>query len=124
MPKIFGREPALWLALVAIIVKTGTAFGLHLSVDQQSAINAVAAAAIGLIVARIVHNGAPAAILGLTQAVIALAVGFGLHLGADQQALLMSLVSAVVSLVVRALVTAPVPAASIPAAGVPDVTGG
>jgi hypothetical protein len=124
MPKIFGREPALWLALVSILVKMGAAFGLDVTVDQQSAINAAAAAVVGLIVARIVHDGTVAAVLGTAQAVMALAVGFGLHLAADRQAIIMSLVSVTLSLVVRSQVTAPVPPAAIPQAGAQDVTGG
>jgi hypothetical protein len=124
MIKIWGREPALWLALVSVLVKAWAAFGLHVTIDQQSAINAVAAAVVGLLVARIVHDGTVAAILGLAQAVIALAVGFGLHLGADRQAVIMSLVSITLSLIVRSQVTAPVPPAAIPQAGAQDVTGG
>lgn len=107
---IFGREPALWLALVAIIVKTVAAFGLHVSVDQQSVINAVAAALVGLIVAASTGDGIVAAVLGLAQAAIALAVGFGLGWSADQQAVVMSLAAAAVAMFVRTQVTAPVAA--------------
>lgn len=42
--KIFGREPAAWLALIAVAVKLSTAFGLDLTDGQQATINAVAAA--------------------------------------------------------------------------------
>jgi hypothetical protein len=114
MPKIFGREPALWLALVAVLVKTGSAFGLNVSVDQQAVINAAAAAIVGLIVAVTVHDGLNAAILGTVQAVLALAVGFGLHWSADQQAVVMSLAAAIVAAFVRTQVTAPTPTAAIP----------
>lgn len=118
MPTIFGREPALWLALVAVAVKLATAFGLNLSTDQQAVINAVAAAAAGLIVAVMVHDGLSAAVLGFLQAGIALAVGFGLHLAADQQAVIMSFAAAVIAMFVRTQVTAPVakPALTSPAA--------
>lgn len=118
---IFGREPALWLTLVAIIVKTVCAFGVHVSPDQQSVINAVAAALVGLIVAASTGDGIAAAALGFVQATIALAVGFGLHWSADQQALVMSLVAAAVAMFVRTQVIAPVAAAQLrrptPAAG-------
>lgn len=110
MPRILGREPALWLALVAVAVKAGAAFGLNVTPDQQALINAVAAAIVGLMVALIVHDGAGAAILGLVQAGIALAVGYGLDWTADQQAVAMSVVAAAVAMWTRTQVTAPVAA--------------
>ncbi|MFB7908100.1 hypothetical protein ACFC1T_16845 [Kitasatospora sp. NPDC056076] len=110
MPRILGREPALWLGLVAVLVKAATAFGLHVTPDQQALVNAAAAALVGAIVAFIVHDGAAAAILGLVQAAIALAVGYGLDWTADQQAVAMSLVAAAVAMWTRTQVTAPVPA--------------
>ncbi|MFE1321582.1 hypothetical protein [Kitasatospora phosalacinea] len=111
MVKILGREPALWLALVAVVVKLAAAFGLHVTDDQQALVNAVAAALVGLVVALIVHDGRGAAVLGLVQAAIALAVGFGLHWSADQQAVALSAVAAVVAMWTRTQVTAPVAAA-------------
>jgi hypothetical protein len=111
MPKIFGREPALVLALIAILVKTGAAFGLNVTTDQQAVINAAAAAIVGLIVAIVAHDGLSAAILGTVQAVIALAVGFGLHWSADQQAVVMSLAAALIAMFVRTQVTVAAPTA-------------
>lgn len=111
---IFHREPALWLALVAVAVKLSTAFGLDLTSDQQAVINAVAAALVGLIVAIVVHDGIGAAVLGLVQAAIALAVGFGLHWSPEQQAVVLSFVSAIVAMWTRTQVTAPRPPVSRP----------
>jgi hypothetical protein len=113
MPKILGREPALWLALVAVGVKCLTAFGLDVSTDQQAVINACAAAIVGVVVAVMVHDGVSAAVLGLVQAGIALAVGFGLHWSADQQAVVMSASAALVGMFVRTQVTAKVTRASV-----------
>jgi len=110
MPKILGREPAMWLMLVSVIVKGATAFGLDLSTDRQAVINATAAAVVGLVVAAIVHEGAVAAILGLAQAGLALSVGFGAHLSADRQAAVMAAVAIAVGMYTRTQVTAPVPA--------------
>ncbi|SEO83684.1 hypothetical protein [Actinacidiphila rubida] len=107
MPTIFRREPALWLALIAVAVKLVTAFGLNLTSDQQAVINAVAAALVGLIVAVTVHDGIGAAVLGFVQAAIALAVGFGLHWSPEQQAVVLSFASAVVAMWTRTQVTAP-----------------
>ncbi|OKJ06831.1 hypothetical protein [Kitasatospora sp. CB01950] len=108
--RIFGREPALWLALVAVVVKLGAAFGLSVSPEQQALINAAAAAGVGLVVALVVHDGRGAAVLGLVQAALALAVGYGLHWSADQQAVALSAVAALVAMWTRTQVTAPVPA--------------
>lgn len=111
--KILGREPSLILGLVAVIVKTVAAFGLDVTADQQAWINAVAAAAVGLALAVMAHDGIGAAVLGLVQAVIALAVGFGLDWSADKQAIVMSFAAAVVAMFDRTQVTAPVPAAAV-----------
>lgn len=111
--KIFGREPALWLALVAVGVKLLTAFGLDLSSGQQAVVNATAAAIVGLVVALMVHDGISSAVLGLAQAALALAVGFGLDWSADQQAVVMSAAAALVAMFVRTQVTAPVTRASV-----------
>lgn len=121
--RIFGREPALWLALVASAVKLVSAYWLHLGVDQQSLVNALAAAVVGLVVAKIVHDGAPAALLGVAQAGLALAVGLGLHMPADEQATIMTAVGVVVAMFVRTQVIAPVPAAPIPVRASADVSG-
>lgn len=110
MPKILGREPAMWLALVASLVKLAAAFGLNVSQDQQAIINALAAALVGVIVAYLVHDGGAAAIVGLAQAALATAVGFGLHWNANQQAVVMVTVAIAVGMWTRTQVTAPVPA--------------
>ncbi|MFF0409048.1 hypothetical protein ACFYUY_01260 [Kitasatospora sp. NPDC004745] len=110
MTKLFGREPALWLGFIAVLVKTLAAFGLHVTNDQQAVINAAAAALVGLAVAIAAHDGVSAALIGAVQAVIALAVGYGLNWSADQQAVIMSLVAAAVAMWTRTQVTAPVPA--------------
>lgn len=116
MPKFFGREPALWLALLAVIVKLSTAFGLDLTSDQQAVINAAAAALVGVLVAVSVHDGVGAAVLGLVQAGIALAIGFGLHWTPDQQATVMSFAAAIVAMWTRTQVIAKKPAVAKPRA--------
>jgi hypothetical protein len=114
MGKIFGREPVLWLVLIAVLVKTISAFLIHVSMDQQAVINAVVAAVAGLLIAVSTHDGVSGAILGVVQSVLALSVGFGLHWSPDQQATVMSLAAAVVAMFVRTQVTAPVPATALP----------
>jgi hypothetical protein len=108
--RILGREPAALLGLVAIVVKLVTAFGASWSIDVQSGINAVAAAAVGLYVAWKVGDGLIAAITGLAQAAIALAVGVGLQWSPEQQAVVMAFVQLAASWFIRTQVTAPMPA--------------
>lgn len=116
--RILGREPVLWLSLVAITVKVVSAFLVHVSPDQQAVINAAAAAIAGLLVALSTHDGESGAILGVVQALMALGVGFGMHWTADQQALVMSLAATVVAMFLRTQVTAPVPPTASRAAAI------
>jgi hypothetical protein len=106
---IFKRDPALWLFLVATVVRLVSAFFIELSPDQQAWLNAAATGIASLIVALIVKKeGQVPAILGAAQAIIALAVGFGLNLSAEQQAVIMSMIGAVAAMFVRTQVEAPV----------------
>lgn len=105
--RIFGREPALWLALIAAAIKLAAAFLVDLTGDQQAVLNAVAAAAVGLIVAGVTRDGVSAAILGLAQALLALTIGFGLDVTAENQAVIMAFVAAAVGMFERTQVTAP-----------------
>jgi hypothetical protein len=107
-PKIFGREPAALLAMLAIMVKLFAAFVVDVTADQQAVINAVLAASVGIAVAVIVHDGMAAALYGFAQAAVALAVGFGLHWDAGIQALVLSGVATALGWWTRTQVTAPV----------------
>lgn len=111
--KLFNREPALWLGLVAIVVKVVAAFGLDVSDDQQAWINAVAAALVGLVLAVVASDAIGAAVLGFAQAVLALAVGFGLDWSAEQQAVVLAFATAVVAMFDRTQVIAPAPAVAL-----------
>lgn len=113
--KIFGREPALWLALVAaLVMAAGLAF--HLSSDAQAGLNAAAVAVVGVITAATVHDGVSAAVLGLVKALVALVLAFGLHLSPDWQVAILTLAAAVTAMFVRTQATAPVPAPRVPIA--------
>lgn len=107
---LFGREPAAWLALVAVAVKVFSAFVMEVDEDTQAYVNAVAAAGMGALIAWITKDGIVAAILGLVQAVIALAVGLGLEWDVATQAVVLSFVSLALGAYDRTQVTAPVPA--------------
>jgi hypothetical protein len=112
MNKIFGREPALWLATFAALVQFLSAQVLDLSVGQQGALNAVAVAVVGAVTAWRVsaEKGVPA-LVGVLQALLALGLAFGLDMSSEAQSTLMALVTALASLWVRTQVVAPVPPA-------------
>lgn len=107
---IFGRDPAVILQLVGSGIQLLSAFAINLSIGQQSALNAIVAAGVGIFIAFNVGDGQLAAILGFTQALIALAIGFGLNLDPDNQAVIMSFVGTAVGMFIRTQVTAPEPA--------------
>lgn len=109
--RLFGRDPALILTLVATAIRFVGAFFIDLSDGQQAALNAVATAGLSFIVAKTVRrDGQVPAFLGLVQAMLALAIGFGLHLSAESQAVIMSFVGAAAAMFTRTQVTAAVPA--------------
>jgi hypothetical protein len=107
--KIFGREPVYWLTAVAVILKLAAAYGIDVSANEQGAINAALAAAVGIATAVVLKTGALAAsILNFGQGGVALFVAFGLHMSAHQQGLIMSGIATVLALVLHEQVTAPV----------------
>lgn len=104
---ILGREPALLLGLIAAGVKL-LGYELDVSDGTQTAINAIAAGVVAVIIAFVAKNGAwAAAILQTAQAVMALFVGLGLDWSADRQALWMAAIAAGLAVVERFIVTPP-----------------
>ena len=107
--KILNREPALIAALAATVIQMVAAFFVPLSVDQQSILNAVVVAALGLAVAiKVRGDGIAPAALGLVKAALALGIGFGLAMSPDQQAVVMSFAAAISAMFVRTQVLAPI----------------
>lgn len=107
--RIFGREPVVILAAVAVFLKLLAAYGVEVSETQQTLINTVLACAVAVVSAIVLKTGAVyAAILQFSQAALALFLGFGLDMTAQQQAGWMSLVAAVLAVVEHREVTAPV----------------
>lgn len=105
---IFKREPAFWLGLFAVAVQFASSFGMDLSTNVQSAVNAVAAGVMGLVVAYMVHDGVLAAVSAFFQAAVALGVGLGLDWSPDKQTVFMALVVGIASAFTRTQVVAPV----------------
>lgn len=107
--KIWGREPTVWLALVAALVQAVSGFFFHLTDEQQGVLNAVAAAGLGLVVAAAVKGDyVLPAVLGMVKALFALGLAFGAHWAPDKQSLIMVLITAVFAAFVRQQVVAPV----------------
>lgn len=107
--KLFAREPALLLGLIAAGVKL-IGYELDVSAGTQTGINAVAAGVVAIIIAFVAQNGAwAAAILQTAQAAMALFVGLGLAWSADRQALWMASIAAALAVVERFIVTPPLP---------------
>lgn len=112
--KILGREPVYLLGFIAALLQALSAFGVDISDGTQTLINAVSAAAVGLITAVVLKTGALAAMLvQFAQAVMALCVGLGLDWSADHQSKVMAAIAALVTLWLREKVTAPVPQVSL-----------
>lgn len=111
MPKVFGRDPALWAALVASAISALGTFVFHFSVDQEGTLNGVFATLMGLVVWAVTKDGGPALILGFAKSLILVAAAWHFNLPTDQQTILMTVLAAVVAMFVRTQVTAPVPSA-------------
>lgn len=108
--KWFGRDPVWYTNLFAVLVMAVGSFGLHLTADQQGALNALALALAGVIIAvQLRSEGQLAMAVQLMKALVALGLAFGLHLSPDQQFVLVSIVTAVGSGFLRTQVIAPVP---------------
>lgn len=102
-----GREPALLATLLGVAIKL---LGVWVGItdNQQSALNAIVAAGLGVLTAYAVKDGQSAAILGFAQAGIALVIGFGLGIDGETQGLIMSAVAIAVGMYERTQVTAPI----------------
>jgi hypothetical protein len=112
--KLLGREPVYVLGFIAALLQALSAFGVNISDGTQTAINAVSAAAVGVITAIVLKNGAlAAAIVQFAQAAMSLCVGLGLNWSADDQSKVMAAIGALVTLWLRERVTAPLSAVPI-----------
>lgn len=114
MNRIFGREPAYWLALASGLIAFVSASAAPLSVEQQGVLNAVVAALFGVITAwRLRGEGLVAALVGFFKAAIAVGLAFGLALAPEVQSTAMVVVELVLTgVLVRPNVVAPVSAKS------------
>lgn len=114
---IFGREPSLFYALVAQVIALASGLGLHLSVDQQGALNAAVFFVSGCVLAwRVAAEKGIALLGGVAKALIALGLAFGWHLSPENQSTLLLFVSTAIAFIVRGQVVAPEPVPAPPVA--------
>jgi len=109
--KIFGREPAAWIALFAVLLQLLSSYLIHWSDGTQGVVNAVIVALFGLWTAAHLpawRDKILPALLGVAQAVFSLLFAFGNDVPAKTQSEWMAFITVVVGLFVRTQVTAPV----------------
>lgn len=108
--KILGREPALWLATIGVVVQLGSQFIWHFTDTQQGAINAFATLLVGVLTALAVdHEKLAPAIMGALGALLAVGISFGWHLDPTDQSVLMSGAATIIAMFVRTQVTVDLP---------------
>lgn len=111
MRTIFGREPAYWTALTAVIIQMISAFVADLSTEVQGVLNAGVAAVLGLVmVASLRNEKIVAALVGVFKAAAAIALAFGFQLAPEAQSSVLLFVELVATgFLIRPNVEAPVP---------------
>jgi hypothetical protein len=109
--RIFGREPAYWLALGSALIALVSALFWSLTGDQQGLLNAGVAAVLGIATAwTLKGERLVAAIVGFFKAAIAIALAFNLDLAPEVQSSAMLFVELILTgFLVRPNVIAPIP---------------
>jgi hypothetical protein len=103
--RIFGREPALFIAIISAAVSLIVTFNVGLSSEQAGAIVAVISALSAAATAAVTRPIAPAAFTGVVSAVAALLSAYGLHLSPGTIGAANGLVLAVLALLTRGQVS-------------------
>jgi hypothetical protein len=109
---IWGREPAVFWGLVAVLLQS-IALLLPFNADTQGAINAATLALAGFLTAAMVSvDAALPALVGLLKAVFAVLLAFGTNVPESTQVGILAVVTALGAFFVRQQVTSKVPAAA------------
>lgn len=77
--RIFGREPAAFVAMLGALIDLIGGYALHLTGTQTSALNAAVAAGVGLVVVLTVRPFPLSAATNVAGAAIGVAVAFSVH---------------------------------------------
>jgi hypothetical protein len=112
--KIFGREQAVYLALVAGVFQVVSAYGFDASGKFQGIATAVVVFVFAVALAVSSGDGLIALASGVVVAAGALFAAFGLDWAAEHQANVLGLITVFGAFWLRGRVTAPVPASVSP----------
>lgn len=100
--KIFGREPTLWIAVIAQVILVVGTFGFHWLTGQEAALWVVAInAAAGAVNAYAVRPISPVAFTYLVGSIIAVAGAYGLNLPVETVAAINAAVIPILALLTR-----------------------
>lgn len=108
MVKIFGRELAVWLAVIAAVFQVVTSYGLDLDGHVQGIVTAVVVFVFAVATAIAAHDGIIALATGIATALFSLFAAFGLEMPAEKQTLWLGLITIGLGFFVRTQVGAPV----------------
>jgi len=112
--KLWGREQAVWLALIAAVFQVLMGHGLDLDGKVQGILTAVVVCAFAVAVAVRNADGIIAAATGVAVALFALFAAFGWEWSAEHQANVIALITVAGGFVMRQLTTSPTPATVSP----------
>lgn len=107
--RIFGREPALFIAVISATLSLVVTFNVGLSSEQAGTIVALISALSAAATAVVTRPIAPAAFTGVVSAVAALLSAYGLHLSPETIGAANGLVLAVLALLTRGQVSPKAP---------------
>lgn len=106
MQRIFGREPALWIAVIAAALSLAVTFKLPgLGAGNATAIVAVLNAGAAIVMAWQTRPIAPSLYTGFFTTLAVLAAGYGLHVTQEQLGAVELVVVSVLTLVARGHIT-------------------
>ena len=99
--RIFGREQALWLGLVAGVVGVLTGFGIQVPEHTQGIVTAVIVFVFGVYNAVKLHDGLNALVSHVALALFSLLAAFGLNWSDHKQAVILGALALVTGFITR-----------------------
>jgi hypothetical protein len=103
--RIFGREPAIWLGVIAAALNLAVGFGLPVTTVQTGLINAAVAGVLAVVAAVAVRPFPVPLLIGAVNAALALGIGFGAPISSGVVGMLDALIVAVAAVVLRSQVS-------------------